>query len=141
MERVIAELFDQHGVHCTDEDAGIGEPSGDRLVVSSGVLHADLSLTIQVPDDPDQSINIRLCMSEVTGLKDDLISRPADRNSAFAFRNIDTNCVHELYSFEIVLAMADTRFTHCLFNLLGVTRTRGSTCVKRTLRMRGWLAD
>jgi len=37
--------------------------------------------------------------------------------------------------------MVNTRFTHCLFNLLGITRTPfGSTCVKRMLRMRaGWL--
>ena len=119
MEGVIAELFDQYGIHCTDEDAGIREPCSDRFVVSSGVLHADLCLAIQILDDADQSINVRLCMPKVSWLEDDLISGPADRNSAFAFRNIDTNCVHELYSFEIVLAMVDTSFTHCLFNLLG----------------------
>src|SRR5699024_6595679 len=39
------------------------------------------------------------------------------------------------------LAIVNTRCTHCLFNLLGISHEReSSTCVKRMLRMRaGWL--
>ena len=42
----ITELLNQDGVHSTDEYIDIREPSGDRFIVSSRVLHADLRLAI-----------------------------------------------------------------------------------------------
>ena len=40
-------------------------------------------------------------MAKVTGLENDLITWLIDCNSALFFRNIDTNCVHEIYSFKM----------------------------------------
>ena len=40
-------------------------------------------------------------MVKVMGIKNDLITWLIDCNSALFFRNIDANCVHETYSFEM----------------------------------------
>ncbi len=39
------------------------------------------------------------------------------------------------------LAMVNTRFTHCLFNLLGISHERGFNLRKTNAANEGWLAD
>ena len=39
-------------------------------------------------------------MTVIPRCLDDYIARPIDGDCAFAFRNIDTNCVHEPNPFE-----------------------------------------
>ena len=53
--------------------------------IPSGVLHADLCLAIQALDDPDQGTDVGLSMPEVAGVKENLVSRSADRDCALAF--------------------------------------------------------
>ena len=81
------------------EDTGIGKPSGNWLVVSSGMLHADFRFPIKAVDLLDQVIDRRLCVGDVAGRHQDYIAWPADGDSTLTFGNINTNSVHNRYSF------------------------------------------
>ena len=61
----------------------------------------DFRLAIQSFDNPDQGWYIGLCMVIVTGVENDLTTWLIYCNSALSFRNINTNCIHENYSFEM----------------------------------------
>lgn len=50
-KRIIAEILDQDGIHGTDEDTGIGDSGGDRLVVPAGLFHAFFRLAIRSFDN------------------------------------------------------------------------------------------
>ena len=45
---------------------------------------------------------VRLCVGDVAGRHDDNIAGSADGDSALAFGNINTNSVHNRYSFEFL---------------------------------------
>ncbi len=64
---IIAEVFDEHGVYCTDKDTGIGKPCSDRLIVPSGVLHTDFCFPVKSPYQIDQVIDSGLCVHKVLG--------------------------------------------------------------------------
>ena len=98
---IITEASDQRGIHGADEDAGIREPGGNRLIIPPGVFHADLCIAVQSSDNLDQRTYAGLSMPEITGLENDLLSRLKDCHSALALGNINTNCVHGNHSFKI----------------------------------------
>ena len=98
---IVPEVLDEHGINGADKDTGIGKPCGDRLIVSSRMLHADLRFPVKSPDVLDQGIDIGLGMGDVAGRHENNIARLADRDSALTFGNINTNSVHNGYSFEM----------------------------------------
>ena len=96
---IIPELLDEDGINGTDKNTGIRKPCGNRLVVSPSVFHADFCLSVQTPDLFDQVIDSRLGVWNITGRHKDNITGSADGDGALAFRNINTNSVHNRYSF------------------------------------------
>ena len=98
---IVPKVFDKDGVNGADKDTGIRKPCGDRFIVPAGMLQAGLRLSVKVLDELDQLIDCGLGMGNVGGRHDDNITRPADRDSAFAFGNINTNSVHKRYSFTM----------------------------------------
>ena len=140
-ERFVAKGFDEARVDRADEDAGSGEPGGHRLIVSAGMLHADLCLAVQFSDRGNEVVNGRLRVTVIPRRKDDDISGLADRDGASSFGNINTNCIHETIPFVRYCNGRGRLFSLPIQSTGYVTRTRGSTCVKRTLRMRSRLAD
>ena len=64
------------------------------------MLHTNLCLTLQAFDGGDEIIDGGLCVTVIPWRQDNYIARLANRDSALAFGNIDTNCVHETISFE-----------------------------------------
>jgi hypothetical protein len=65
------------------------------------VFHADFCFPIKVSDLFDQRIDGGLGVEDVTGRHDDNIAGPTDGNSALTFGNINTNSIHNRYSFEM----------------------------------------
>ena len=140
-ERFVAKGLDEAWVDRADEDTSGGEPGGYRLIVSAGMLHADLCLAVQFLDCGDEVIDGRLRVTVIPRRENDHISWLANRDGASSFGNINTNCVHETIPF-VRYCNGQHRLLSLPIQSTGyVTRTRGSTCVKRTLRMRIRLAD
>lgn len=67
------------------------------------MFHAYFGFSIKTLDDVDQLIDGRFGVGDVTGIHDDNIAGSSDSDCAFAFGNINTNCVHDKYSFEMYL--------------------------------------
>ncbi len=65
----------------------------------SCMLHTNLCFPVKSPDVLDQGIDIGLGMGDVAGRHEDHIAGLADGDSALAFGNINTNSVHNRYSF------------------------------------------
>ena len=116
----ISEVPDELGIDGADEDPGIGKPRSHGLVIPARVFHADLCFTVQPFDGFNEVIDGGLRVTVIPGRQEHYISWLADRDCALILGNIDTNSVHEAPP-VIVFATDRTGFTHCLFNLLGVS--------------------
>ena len=93
--------LDQDGIDSADKDAGVREPVGNRFIVSAGMLHAGFGFAVKAFDLLNKSADSGLGVWDIAGLHKNYIAGPADGDSAFAFRNIDTNSVHDKNSFEM----------------------------------------
>ena len=100
MEGIITEIPDKDRVYSTDKDTCIGKSCGNRFIVPAGVLHTDLGFTIKALKLLDQTVYGRLGVGDITGWHNDHVSRSLYSDSAFSFGNINTNSVHNRYSFE-----------------------------------------
>ncbi len=96
----VPEILDEPGIDGADENPGRREPGCHRLVVSAGMFHTDLRLAIKAFDGRDEVVDGGLRVTVIPRCQNNHIARLADRDSAFAFGNINTNCVHETIPFE-----------------------------------------
>ena len=94
-ERTIIILSWQNWINRTDKETRVRKPGSNRLVVSASVLHAHLRVSLKGLDLLYKGRDSRLSVRNVTRRHKDNIARFADCDSAFTFRDIDTNSVHD----------------------------------------------
>lgn len=117
-EEIVTKVPDQNGINGADKNIGIGKPCSNRLIIPTGMLHANFGFTIKASNFLNQAIDSRLSVRNVTGRHKDDIAGASDRDRAFAFGDINTNCVHKGISFKWI-CNGQYQFSHCRFNLLG----------------------
>ena len=101
VKRIIPEVPDQERIYSADEDTSVGKLCSNRFVVSTGVLHAALRLSVGALDLLDQCIDCGLGVWDIAGRHQDHIAGPADCDSALTFGNINTNSVRKKNSFTM----------------------------------------
>ena len=74
-------------------------------------------------------------MAVIPEWQEHYISGLADRDGTLLLGNIDTNCVHETSPCDWIRNGRDRLYSLPIQSTGCFTRTRGSTCVKRTLQM------
>ncbi|MPM76178.1 hypothetical protein SDC9_123174 [bioreactor metagenome] len=132
--------MNQFRVNGSDKKTSVMEMAGDGFIISAGILQDNTNLAVQAFQEGHKLVEIMGSVGNLKGRGNYFTEGLYGGYHTFSFGYIDSDSVHLHSSSQKV-----SNWLHpalLLNNLLGYTNapeSGGSTCLKRTAAIRGWL--
>ena len=141
---VVPVILDEFRIDRADKDALLREKAGHWLIVPPGVLHDHPCLTVQAFQVVCQLLEFTAGVTNSKWLCHHFPKGTENRYHALSFGNIyPCHIVHVQRSSSWICLLASSHFiiAYPIYLMTRAHRCGSSTCINRTLRMRGWLTD
>ena len=140
---VISVVLDELRIDCTDEDALIMKKAGYWLIVPPGMLHDYPRLAVQAFQVVCQLLEFTAGVTNRKRFCHHFPKGTENGYHTFPFGNINPCHIVHVNRSSSWICFGDQPFHHCRSNLFDDTGALmwPTTCINRTLRMRGWMTD